>query len=214
VNALDNPHHERRKCIGESTSCTLIERVKRGDAEDWQRLLYVYSPLVAAWCRRQGVTGSEVEDITQEVFATVSSRIADFQKQPGPSFRAWLRSIALNKLGDRLRRRSREPAHGVGGTDAQNAMAQVADEAGVVEIAPEADEHDDSDRRFLCRRALLTIRPDFEPRTWQAFWCVVVEDRRPLDVAAELGLSPNAVYIAKSRILARLRGLLVELGES
>jgi RNA polymerase sigma-70 factor (ECF subfamily) len=210
----DNAHDVRRKKICESTSRTLLEVVQRGDGEGWQRLVYLYTPLVAAWCRRYGVSGAEADDITQEVFATVSKRIQDFHKQPGPSFRSWLRTITRHKLGDRRRQQAREPARGVGGTDAQDFIGQVADRACAVETAPEAEEDEHTERRLLCRRALGLIRSEFEPRTWQAFWHVVIEDRLPGDVADELGMTPNAVYIARSRILARLRELLAELGEA
>jgi RNA polymerase sigma-70 factor (ECF subfamily) len=210
----NDAHGVRRNEVCESTSRTLLEVVKRGDGEGWQRLVYLYTPLVVAWCRRDGVSAAEAEDITQEVFATVSKRIQDFHKQPGPSFRVWLRAITRNKLGDRLRRQSREPARGLGGTDAQNLIGQIADPACAVETDPEAEEDEHTERRLLCRRALGLIRSEFEPRTWQAFWRVVIEDRCPADAAAELGMTPNAVYIARSRILARLRELLAELGEA
>ncbi len=117
----------------------------------------------------------------------------------------------MNKLGDHFRR-ARDPARGVGGTDAQSRIEEVADEAG--DFAAEADRDDPSDRRLLFRRALRLVSSEFEPRSWQAVWRVVVEDRRPADVAVEHGMTPNAIYVAKSRVLARLRQILAELGET
>jgi len=194
-----------------STSLTMLDQVQRGEPGGWQRLVSSYTPLVVAWCRRHDVSGTEADDIKQEVFATVWKRIQDFRKQPGPSFRGWLRAIARNKLGDRLRQRSREPARGVGGTDAQDAIARIAAPVCAGETAPEAIEDEDSRRRLLCRRALVLICSQFEPRTFHAFWRIVVQDRSAAEVAAELSLSPNAVYIAKSRVLRRLREVLAEL---
>ena len=97
-----------------------------------------------------------------------------------------------------------------GGTDAQDALGQVPDQA--PDAVAEADEL--SERRLLCRQALMLVSSEFQPRSWHAVWRVVVENQRPSDVAADLGMTENAVYIAKSRILCRLREVAVQLGES
>lgn len=101
----------------------------------------------------------------------------------------------------------------MGGTDAQRSIDQIAEVTGA-EAADDADWDDPSDRRLLLRQALRLVSSEFEPRSWQAVWRVVVEDQRPADVAAEHGMTPNAVYVAKSRILSRLREVLADLGES
>jgi RNA polymerase sigma-70 factor, ECF subfamily len=206
----DNPDRVARKGAYESTSGTLIDRVKLGESEAWRRLEYLYSPLVRWRCRHAGLTEADAEDIVQEVFKTVSEKIGSFQKRPGPSFRSWLKSITRYKLGDYIRR-SRDPARGEGGTDAQLALGRIPDDTGG--SAMEDDEDDPSDRRRLVLQALRSVSSGFEPRSRQAFWLVVVENRRPADVAAELGMTPTAVYIAKSRILGRLREVLADLGE-
>jgi RNA polymerase sigma-70 factor (ECF subfamily) len=194
-----------------STSWSLLDRVKQGEPEGWRRLVYLYSPVVRARCRRQGVTGAGADDIVQEVLKTVWEKIGDFQKQPGPSFRSWLKTITKYKLGDYFRR-SREEPRGVGGTDAQRGLGQIPNDADEAFVDDPADEV--SDRRLLVRQALRLVSSDFEPRSWQAVWLVVVENRSPADVAAELRMTPNAVYVAKSRILSRLRDVLADLGES
>jgi RNA polymerase sigma-70 factor (ECF subfamily) len=207
----DNLNAVARRGAGESTSGTLIDRVKLGESEAWRRLEYLYSPLVRSRCRHAGLTEADADDIVQEVLKTVSEKIGSFEKRPGPSFRSWLRSITRYKLGDYFRR-SRDPARGEGGTDAQVALGQVPDDPG--QTAMHNDEDDPSDRRRLILQAFRLASSQFEPRSRQAFWLVVVENRRPAEVAAELGLTPTAVYIAKSRILSRLREILADLGES
>jgi RNA polymerase sigma-70 factor, ECF subfamily len=207
----DNSHVVARNGFNVTTSLSLIERVKQGEADGWVHLWYLYQPLVRSQCRRRGLSESDSEDIEQDVFKTVVLKIREFEKRPGPSFRCWLRRITLNKLGDHFRR-TRDQARGVGGTDAQNCIDQIPeeiDEAGVV-----GDWDDPCDRRLLLRQALRLVSSEFEPRSWQAVWRVVVEDQRPTDVAAEYGMTPNAVYVAKSRILARLREILADIGET
>jgi RNA polymerase sigma-70 factor, ECF subfamily len=200
-----------RDGVNLTTSLSLIERVKRGEADSWGHLWYLYRPLVRSQCRRRGLSEADSEDIEQDVFKTVVLKILGFEKRPGPSFRCWLRRITLNKLGDHFRR-TRDQARGVGGTDAQRSIDQIAEETG--EANMEADGDDPSDRRLLLHQALRLVRSEFEERSWQAVWRVVVEDQRPANVAAEYGMTCNAVYVAKSRILSRLREILADLGES
>jgi RNA polymerase sigma-70 factor (ECF subfamily) len=205
-----NSNGVARSGVNLTTSVSLIERVKRGEADSWGQLWYLYRPLIRAQCRRHGLSESDSEDIEQDVFKTVVLKIVGFEKRPGPSFRCWLRRITLNKLGDYFRR-ARDQVRGVGGTDAHRSIDQIAEETG--ELALEDDWEDPSDRRLLLRQALRLVSSEFEPRSWQAVWRVVVEDQRPADVAAEFGMTSNAVYVAKSRILSRLREILAELGE-
>ncbi len=69
-----------------------------------------------------------------------------------------------------------------------------------------ADEHSDvQDRVLLLRRAVELLRVDVEERTWLVFWRAVAEEHAPADIAADLGMSTNAVYLIKARLLRRLR---------
>ena len=93
-----------------------------------------------------------------------------------------------------------------GGTDAQQELLQVA----------EPSEHSEQNalaeaEGTLWRRAVDLVRAGFEDRTWQAFWRVAAEGRPSAEVAAELGMTIDAVYQAKSRVLRRLRAELGDL---
>ena len=121
----------------------------------------------------------------------VTRSLPAYRHRPGKgSFRGWLRVIARNKLIDRGRQRA--PAPDSPSLDRLAAPAIDADE-----IPGEYKE--------LFRSALKLIQTDFEPATWQAFWLVRVEDRSPDNVAVELGLTMNAVFLAMGRVVRRLR---------
>ena len=60
-------------------------------------------------------------------------------------------------------------------------------------------------RQHLVARAVELMQAEFEPATWQACWMLTALDRPAAEVADKLGVSVNAVYLAKSRVLARLR---------
>ncbi|CAN5565580.1 sigma-70 family RNA polymerase sigma factor [soil metagenome] len=190
----------------QSTSLTLLERLRSNDQEAWQRLLRLYGPLVEAWCRRAGVTGQDVEDVGQEVFQAVTTGLERFHRdREGDTFRGWLRGITRHKLLKLFERRQGQP-QAQGGTDAQRRIQEVP---GPVPSFPEQD--DPADEKALHRRALELVRAEFDPRTWQAFWRTAVDGQAAPDASAELGMSKAAVRQAKSRVLRRLREELGEL---
>ncbi len=204
---------DRLSCGG-STSRSLLERAKLYDAASWSRLVTLYAPLVASWCRRWGVAEQDIGDVLQEVFSAVAAHLDRFRKErPADTFRGWLSTIARNKTRDHFRRRAHEPA-AAGGTEASMRLQDLPD-------ARPGDPGDDSadqpgdDPVFdaVLLRALESIRGEFHERTWRAFWGVVVEGRASDDVAAELRMRPGAVRVSKSRVLSRLRRELGDIGE-
>lgn len=202
------------------TSPSLIDGVKRRDPECERRLLYLYEPLVLRRCRARVRDRDDAMDITQEVFATAFVRIADFTLPtagggtPRPGFRPWLYAILRHKIGDYIRRRAHRPA-ALGGSDAHEALHQVPDDAEPPSSGPGGPPPDDpSDEALVARRAMELVRAEFEDRTWRAAFGVIVEGRKAPEVAAELGMRPGNVHVAKSRVLKRLRAVLAEFGES
>lgn len=190
-----------------STSRSLLAEAQQDDPAAWVRLVTLYAPLVAAWCRRSRVAEQDVVDVLQEVFAAVARSLTDFRKeQPHHTFRGWLASIARNKVRDYYRRLADQPA-AAGGSEAMLRLAQMPDPQTLDESEGAADDEAFSQ---VLKRALQSIRDEFHEQTWQAFWRVVVEGRLASEVAAELGMQPGAVRVCKSRVLSRLRR---ELGD-
>jgi RNA polymerase sigma-70 factor (ECF subfamily) len=187
----------------------LLERVKANDTAAWDQLVHLYGPLVFHWCRSWDLQDQDTADICQEVFQAVAVHIGTFRKEKtGDTFRGWLRTITRNKIHDHFRRLGREPG-GEGGTDAQARLAELP-----APQPPEDDSSvkDDAERRLFFR-LLDLIRAEFAERTWQAFWRTTVEGQVPKEVAADLGMSPGAVRVAKYRVLHRLREELGDLME-
>jgi RNA polymerase sigma-70 factor (ECF subfamily) len=193
----------------DSTSSSLLARVKARDSDAWSKLSRLYAPMVYGWARRTGLQASDSADVVQEVFSAVAAHISEFRRQrPGDSFRGWLWTITRNKVRDHFRQRGAQPV-AEGGSDAQARMLELPD--GFVEDEPSviaASAHSE-----LTRRIVELVRAEFEPRTWQAFWRSVVDQQPPADVATELRMTVGAVYNAKSRVLGRLRQELAALME-
>jgi RNA polymerase sigma-70 factor (ECF subfamily) len=188
------------------TSLTLLARVKDRDPQAWQRLLHLYGPLVFHWCRRWRLSSEDAADVSQEVFQALATHIDRFERDgPGQSFRGWLWTIARNKMLDHFRRAQRQP-NAAGGSAAQFMLQSVPEQL------PQ-DDDEAASSTGLVHRALDLIRGEFEERTWQMFWRSTVAGQAPRDIGAEMGVSADAVRMAKSRVLRRLRQELADWPE-
>jgi len=180
------------------TSLSLLERAKANDRAAWDRVVYLYAPLVYGWCRRFGLQDADALDVGQNVLRSIVVKLSEFHKdRPGDSFRKWLKTITRNRTLDCFRKKNRQPEilHG-----------DVATHEDAAESAEDLTE-----RKVVLRRALDLVRDDFEQRTWTAFWRVTIDEQLPSDVAADLGVSTNVVYLARSRVLRRLADQFAEL---
>ncbi len=192
----DSSHPQRPQ----STSISLLQRAKSDDQEAWQRLVRLYGPLVYGWCRRAGLSEDDVADVFQEVFRAVAGGLQKFSpRTESGSFRGWLRTITRSKLATFFGRAGRQPK-ARGGTEAQLQMGAIADP-----LVDDGEEEQTSDHGHLVRRALEMVKPDFNEHTWQAFCRVAIEGHHVADVAADLGMSDQAVRQANYRIRRRLR---------
>jgi RNA polymerase sigma-70 factor, ECF subfamily len=195
----------RRFSHGETTNHSLIELVKQGDAEAWQTFMGIYQPLVAMWCRGAKLSPTDVDDVSQNVFASVSTSVSAFQKRTSAdTFRGWLRNITQKRIADFFRKKSNEVPP-LAGDDSEGYLAQLREP----EPPPESDPESKKASREVFRKALEAVRNKVEERTWLAFWRTTVDEQSAPDIADELGMSGDAVRKAKSRMKTRLR---LELG--
>jgi RNA polymerase sigma-70 factor, ECF subfamily len=188
-----------------STPVSLLERIRQSaDDSAWGKFVDMYTPLLLKWSKRVGLRDTEISDLVQDIFAILVVKLPDFEYDPQRSFRAWLKTVLLNCWRKRQRKRQpevRQPRGAPGEAERDDlAEAAVAD--------PVAEFEEEEYRRYLVQRALSLMQVEFAPATWRACWEFVVHDRPAAEVAAELGISVNAVYLAKSRVLRRLRAEL------
>jgi RNA polymerase sigma-70 factor (ECF subfamily) len=178
-----------------TTSPSLLERLRQPeDRDSWERFIQLYTPLLYSWACQLGVR--DAEDAVQDVFVILVQEMPRFQYDSGKSFRALLKTILMNLL----RKRFRRPALG----------ALPADVPGPEPDAAEVFESTEY-RQRLVARALELMQTDFQESTWKSFWECEVCGRPAAEVAQDLGLTIAAVYMNKSRVLARLRQELAGL---
>jgi RNA polymerase sigma-70 factor (ECF subfamily) len=183
------------------TPISLLDRLRsQPDADAWQRLMDLYLPLLQCWVRGQGVADADGEDLVQEVLTVLVRELPRFQHsgQAG-AFRCWLRRITVNRLRAFWQSRQARPM-ATGDSDFVKRLEQLEDDHS--ELSQLWDREHDC---HVLERLLNYVQPEFQPPTWLAFTRQVLDGLKPAEAAAELGLSVNAVLIAKSRVLQRLR---------
>lgn len=191
-----------------ATRASLLVRLRDPhDANAWGQFVGLYAPLVYGYARRQGLQDADAADLTQEVLGAVAGGVGRLNYDPARgAFRNWLFTVVRRKLANR-RVPPEHRARGSGDTATQQLLEQCPAPNGV-----EADWQAEWDRRvfaWACER----VRPGVSDATWRAFWQTAVEGRPGKRVAAELGLSVAAVYLARSRVLARLREMVKSVEE-
>jgi RNA polymerase sigma-70 factor (ECF subfamily) len=163
-------------------------------------LVDVYLPLVYRWCQRRGLQDADVRDVGQDVLQRIWKKLPEFDRdRPGGTFRGWLRRITENAICDHFRRPPQEPI-GQGGSAAERRLRDSPDPDPNESAASQAE-----DTQLLYSRVVAFVRGEFAEKVWQAFYSVTVENRTAAEVATALGISRNEVYLAKSRVLKRLR---------
>ena len=193
------------------TRPSLLLRIRdSADAEAWRQFADLYARVIYGYCRRRGLQDADAADVTQEVLAQVARSIRKFEYSPERGrFRAWLGAVTHSKI-ERFRRKMNRP-DGAAATDpaarASDAPIEEAESAGA---DPEWIDEFNSE---VLRAAMERIRPEFEPQTWRAFELTWLENRTPQTIARELGCRVHAIYVAKSRVLGRLRDEVAALAE-
>lgn len=184
------------------TSASLLDQIKTaGNESSWRRLVDLYRPLIRGWLLRYGMSSQDAEDVAQEVMSVVVRRIHDFDRQRTGAFRSWLRKITVNCLRDFLRKHRRHPMI-TGGSGVRQMMEELADaDSGLSKVWNQ--QHD----QYVLDCLLEQLKPAFTEKTWTAFQRLTIEGARAEEVATDLGVTVNAVFIAKSRVLTRLREL-------
>lgn len=184
----------------DSTPASLLERLRQPDQQSaWSRFVQLYTPMLFSWARRLGLRDEDAADLVQDILTLLVRKLPDFRYDQSKSFRAWLRTVTLNCWRTRCRRvELSHPTHSL----------DVEDLAGPDEV----DLFGETEyRQWLVGRALELMKAEFQHTTWKACWECVVSGRSATEVADELGISVGAVYMAKSRVLSRLRHELTDL---
>lgn len=184
-----------------ATRASLLVRLRDvGDADAWREFVRLYAPIIYGFARKRGLQDADAADLMQEVLRSVATAAQRLEYDPSRgTFRGWLFTVTRNKVFNFLESNGRRVI-GSGDARVQEHLEQHADAGGTLATDWEADY-----QRTTAAQAMERVKKEFQPATWQAFLHTAIEGQTPAQVAARVGLSVGAVYVAKSRVIARLR---------
>jgi RNA polymerase sigma factor (sigma-70 family) len=181
----------------------LIRLRDRSDHLAWNEFVAVYGPVIYGFARKRGLQDADAADVMQDVLRNVSSAIERLDYDPAKGrFRGWLFTITRNRVMTVLASRKRR-AQASGDSGMQAALASHPDDRDGMEAEWELDF-----RRSLTSTVLEQVREEFSDKIWSAFWRTAVESQSVSEVGKALGMSAGSVYVAKSRVLARVRDVV------
>ena len=192
------------------TQPSLLVRIRdERDTAAWSRFVELYAPLIYGYVRKQGLQDADAADVAQEVLRVVASASKRLEYDPNRgTFRGWLFRVVQSRIQDFYRRQDKR-ARGTGDTNAHRLLQEQADpDPGLSAVWDAAYE------RQIFQYAAQQVRGDFKESTWEAFWATAVEGEPAKPVSERLGISVAAVYLAKGRVMARIKEQVrVLLGE-
>ena len=181
------------------TRFSLIEKIKDpGDAEAWSEFTAIYYPLVFEICRKKGLQHADATDITQEVLSRVADAVEKYDSdRPGATFRGWLYRITRNLTVDFFRRRAKDPLANAALTSDWNEIREPS--------SAEDREFLFEFRKHMFAVVAKTVQANVSPKAWAVFWKTEIEGVDVQAAAEELQMSHGALYVAKSRVIAKLK---------
>jgi RNA polymerase sigma factor (sigma-70 family) len=187
------------------TRVSLLVRVRNlGDGRSWDEFRAIYRPLIFGYLRGLGIREHDADDLTQEVFSRLMAILPDFKLDPGRRFRAYLWTMTRNALvagirGKKVRGRAEEE------WVRRSCEAEESESRRLAEIT--ALER----RRQILEVVLPRARANAWPTAWKCFEGRVVHGRSAAEIAAELGITANNVYVHSSRVMKDVRRLCAEI---
>lgn len=182
------------------TRASLLVQIRDGaNHAAWREFMQLYGPVVYGFARKRGLQDADAADLMQDVMRAVSAAMGrfDYDRQQG-TFRGWLFTITRNKVFSFLSARRIRP-QGSGDTTTNLLLDAEPDQSNGTDI------WEMEYQRRLASLAMERVKSEFQENTWRAFWLTAVDGIAAADAAKQVGISAGAVYVAKSRVLARLK---------
>ncbi len=189
------------------TSESLILRLNnQQDVAAWNEFLAIYRPVVLRMAVHRGLQHADADDLAQRVFLSVARKVGDWESHNSETrFRNWLGRIARNAILNELTRAKPDRAFGAGAHD--GVLGQLPDQFDVSStLTVEA-------RRQALQWAVAAIENEFSTSTWEMFRQSAIDGKSVKAVAEALGRSAGAVYIARCRVMQRIKEKVQELSD-
>lgn len=214
---------ESSKPAQDATSYSLFQRAREGDEQAWEDIKLVFERIVKWHCWRKALRNEQdVQEIIQNALIALYKKLPTFEKKREVGgFRSWLRETTLNLIRDYRRKTAKEP-QGAGGSTAVKRLANVPapsekplpeEEETEPHEKPLSKEEDEIEYGILVQRALEVLAKKFGPKALEVCREYLVKKRAAKDVAADLGMKADNVYVIAFRVKKCLQEFLKDAGE-
>lgn len=184
------------------TRTTFIHDLQSGNGQAaWRELCALYQPMLKAVALQAGLRPDDADDVTQDTLLAVFGGLKEgkYERDRG-RLRNWIRGVLANRIREQYRRHKRLRSQSL---DESVACSHDLPDAALDRVWEAA----------LLKTVLGLVRAEVSRVTYEAFRRYALEGESASEVAEQLELSVNTVYIAKSRVMNRLRELYEEFGE-
>ena len=181
------------------TRASLLGRVcSPAPGEAWVDFVRIYGSPVHRWCREHGLQPADAADVAQEVLVRFWRQSSRFRYQPGATFRGYLQSIVRGAVADWY---SAQPKARSGAARSRP-IEHLAHLPARNDLVARLEQAFDTE---LVSMAMQEVRERVQPHTWRAFHRQVFDQCPGVDVAAELGVDVNVVYVARHKVTRMIR---------
>lgn len=186
------------------TTTALLNNLHDSENEAaWREFDERYRPILIGFSRRLGMGEADAVDVAQETMVQFIKeyREGKYDRDRG-RLRSWLLGIARYRVAGVYRKR---------------ATSRVSRGESAITNLPRDEEFEeawDTERRMtILRAALIQLRSTTKiaDKTVRAFEMVALQQQPTADVATELDMTENDVYLAKSRVASKLREIVTAL---
>ncbi len=183
--------------IPDTRSSLILRLADNVDGEAWDEFVEIYEPFIYRYARRRGLQDADARELVQDVLVGVANAVSKWKPDQGRAkFRTWLFRIAKFQLLKRFRKNSQEKQFGD--------WAELDDILSMQDWKP-CEEEETEYRRMVFRWAAEQVQEQVKPKTWLAFQLSSIENQSVAQVAETTGLTRDQVYVARSRVIKRLR---------
>lgn len=177
----------------------LLRLADARDAEAWSEFVAVYESAVFRFACSRGLQRADAEDVTQKVLQAVLAKAPIWDRTSGGSFGAWLFRVTRNLAAKTWNAQNDRDVHW-----------SKEEDSNWLEAIPSPSDEEKTLFQMEYRKALFhwaadRVRGHFQSETWSAFWMNSVDQVDASVVAEQLGMTKSTVYVAKCRVMKRIR---------
>jgi RNA polymerase sigma-70 factor (ECF subfamily) len=201
---------DEQPILNTMTSTSMLEGLRRPENDQvWDQFVNRYRPMIVKYAARFGLDAQEAEDAAQHTLIAFcqSYQQGKYNREQG-RLRVWLFGIARNQMLNYIKRRRDREIQVLDASQDTNFFARQPDED-QFEKAWEEEWRD-----AVLKQCFDEIRREFDPKSLQAFDLFATQGKPAQEVGKQLGMTPNAVFLVKHRIMKRIKELLPKMEDA